>query len=127
MAKSVLIVDDEEAITLSLVHLMRREGYDVRAVADGEAALAAVAEARPDLILLDVMIPGRDGYDVCQTLRADPANAGLRIVMVTARGRDVEAQKGLALGADAYVTKPFSTRALAAQVAKLLESETVEG
>lgn len=127
MKKTVLIVDDEEAITLCLAHLMRREGYTVHTVADGDSALSAVADFRPDLVLLDLMIPGRDGYDVCQTLRADPANRDLKIVMVTARGREVETQKGLALGADAYVTKPFSTRDLADAVANLLEREPVHG
>ena len=121
MAKSVLIVDDEASIVLSLRHLMQREKYDVRTASDGEAALAAVAESPPDLILLDVMIPKRDGYDICQTIRANPDWNGVKIVMVTAKGRDVEAEKGLALGADAYVTKPFSTRELAEQVRNLLD------
>lgn len=120
MSKSVLIVDDEASIVLSLRHLMQREGYDVRVAGDGEAALAEVAAAPPDLILLDVMIPKRDGYDVCQAIRANPAWSALKIVMVTAKGREVEAEKGLALGADAYVTKPFSTRDLAQQVRDLL-------
>jgi len=121
VAKSVLIVDDEVSICLSLRHLMKREGYDVRVVHDGEAALDAVREAAPDLILLDVMIPKRDGYDVCQTIRKNPDWNDVRIVMVTAKGRDVEAEKGLALGANAYVTKPFSTRELAEKVRSLLE------
>ena len=120
MAKSVLIVDDEASITLSLRHLMKREGYEVRVAEDGEAALAEVTASPPDLILLDVMIPKRDGYDVCQTIRANPNWNGLKIIMVTAKGREIEAEKGLALGADAYVTKPFSTRDLAKQVRNLL-------
>ena len=120
MPKSVLIVDDEASIVLSLRHLMQREGYDVRVAGDGEAALAEVAAAPPDLVLLDVMIPKRDGYDVCQTIRANPDWNDLKIVMVTAKGREIEAEKGLALGADAYVTKPFSTRDLAKQVRDLL-------
>ncbi|MGI9412299.1 MAG: response regulator transcription factor [Hyphomicrobiales bacterium] len=120
MPKSVLIVDDEASITLSLRHLMKREGYEVRVAEDGEAALAEVTASPPDLILLDVMIPKRDGYDVCQTIRANPNWNGLKIIMVTAKGREIEAEKGLALGADAYVTKPFSTRDLAKQVRNLL-------
>lgn len=122
MSKSVLIVDDEASILLSLRHLMQREGYDVRTAGDGEAALQAVCDAPPDLILLDVMIPKRDGYDICQTIRSNPEWKDLKIVMVTAKGSDVEAEKGLALGADAYVTKPFSTRDLARQVRDLLEA-----
>ena len=121
MAKSVLIVDDEASIVLSLRHLMQREGYDVRVAHDGEAALDAVRDAPPDLILLDVMIPKRDGYDVCQTIRENPNWSGVKIVMVTAKGLEVEAEKGMAVGADAYVTKPFSTRELAQQVRELLE------
>ena len=120
MARRVLVVDDEDSITLSLRHLMKREGYDVAVARDGEEALASVAETRPDLILLDVMVPRRDGYDVCQTIRANPDWAGIKIVMVSAKGRDIEVEKGLALGADAYVTKPFSTRELAAMVKDLI-------
>ncbi|TVQ54808.1 MAG: response regulator [Rhodobacteraceae bacterium] len=120
MARRVLVVDDEDSITLSLRHLMKREGYEVAVARDGEEALAAVAEHRPDLVLLDVMIPKRDGYDVCQTIRANPDWASVKIVMVSAKGRDIEVEKGLALGADAYVTKPFSTRELAEMVRGLI-------
>jgi DNA-binding response OmpR family regulator len=120
MTRSVLVVDDEDSITLSLRHLMKREGYVVSVARDGEEALAAVAESPPDLILLDVMIPKRDGYDVCQTIRANPAWSAVKIVMVSAKGRDIEVEKGLALGADAYVTKPFSTRELAEMVRGLI-------
>jgi len=120
MTRSVLVVDDEDSITLSLRHLMKREGYAVAVARDGEEALAAVADSPPDLVLLDVMIPKRDGYDVCQTIRANPDWAGVKIVMVSAKGRDIEVEKGLALGADAYVTKPFSTRELAEMVRSLI-------
>lgn len=120
MPRSVLVVDDEDSITLSLRHLMTREGYSVAIARDGEEALAEVDRHPPDLVLLDVMIPKRDGYDVCQTIRADPRYAHVKIVMVSAKGRDIEVEKGLALGADAYVTKPFSTRELAAMVRDLI-------
>jgi DNA-binding response OmpR family regulator len=120
MSAKVLVVDDEDSITLSLRHLMKREGYAVSVARDGEEALAAVAGDPPDLILLDVMIPKRDGYDVCQTIRANPAWSGVKIIMVSAKGRDIEVEKGLALGADAYVTKPFSTRELAEMVRGLI-------
>lgn len=120
MAASVLIVDDEHSIALSMQHLMRREGYDVRVAADGEAALAALADRPADLVLLDLMIPKRDGYDVCQTIRANPAWGQTRIIMVSAKGREVEVEKGMALGADAYLTKPFSTRDLADMVRRML-------
>jgi len=122
MAASVLIVDDEPNIVLSLEFLMRQAGYDVRVARDGDAALAAVAERVPDLVLLDVMMPGRDGYEVCQAIRANPACARTRIVMLTARSREVEREKGIALGADDYVTKPFSTRVLVDRVREMLAS-----
>jgi DNA-binding response OmpR family regulator len=108
----ILVVDDEPNIVVSLEFLLQKEGYDVRVERDGESALKAVAERRPDLILLDVMIPKRDGYDICQAIRTTPELAGIRIIMLTAKGREVEREKGLALGADEYMTKPFSTREL---------------
>jgi len=120
MTASILVVDDEPNIVLSLEFLMKRAGYRVRVAADGEAALAAVAEEPPDLILLDAMLPKRDGFDVCQAIRANPSWSGVRILMLTARGRDVERDKGLALGADDYITKPFSTREVVQRVNVLL-------
>jgi DNA-binding response OmpR family regulator len=122
MAASVLLVDDEPNIVLSLEFLMRQAGYDVRVARDGDAALRAVAERAPDLVLLDLMIPGRDGYEVCEAIRADPACAKTKVVMLTARSREVEREKGLALGADDYVTKPFSTRELVDRVRRLLDA-----
>ena len=120
MAASVLIADDDPNIVLSLEFLMKRAGYEVRVAHDGDAVLQAVAEAVPDLVLLDVMMPRRNGYDVFDALRADPACRDLRIVMLTARGQAVERTKGLALGADAYITKPFSTREVVEQVRRTL-------
>ena len=120
MPASVLVVDDEASIVLSLEFLMKQAGYRVRVANDGEAALAAIAAEPPDLVLLDAMMPKRDGFDVCQTVRANPAWSAVRIVMLTAKGRDVERDKGLALGADAYITKPFSTREVVDRVKQLL-------
>lgn len=120
MGKKVLIVDDEPNIVISLEFLMKREGFEVSIARDGEEALRKVEESVPDLILLDVMMPKKSGFEVCQQLRADPAYAGLKIIMLTAKGRDTEVTKGLDLGADAYMTKPFSTKDLAAQVRSLL-------
>lgn len=116
----VLIADDETNILISLEYLMKREGYEVTVARDGQAALAEVARQRPELILLDVMMPGKTGFEVCQDLRADPANRSIRIVMLTAKGRETDVAKGLALGADAYLTKPFSTRELVQLVRELL-------
>jgi two-component system alkaline phosphatase synthesis response regulator PhoP len=118
--KSVLVVDDEPNIVLSLEFLMQHAGYDVRVARDGDAALAAVRERAPDLILLDVMTPGKDGYEICQTIRANRAWNSIKIVMLTAKIREVEREKGLALGADEYVTKPFSTRELVDTVRRQL-------
>jgi two-component system, OmpR family, alkaline phosphatase synthesis response regulator PhoP len=107
---SVLVVDDEPNIALSLEYLMKGQGFDVRVARDGEAALDALRERLPDVMLLDVMLPKFDGYEVCQQVRANPDWKGVRIIMLTARGRQIEQEKGLALGADDYITKPFSTR-----------------
>ena len=122
MAGKVLIVDDEPNIVLSLEFLMNQQGYETRVARDGDEALAEVERFRPDLVLLDVMLPRRDGFEVCQRLRAD-GWSDLKILMLTAKGRDVEIEKGLALGADGYVTKPFSTAELVARVADMLEGE----
>lgn len=118
--RSVLIVDDEPNIVLSLQFLMKKAGFDVRVARDGEEALTEIARAPPDLVLLDVMMPKRDGFDVCQTIRSNPDWVGTRIILLTAKGRDIEREKGLALGADDYITKPFSTRDVLAQVEKLV-------
>lgn len=120
--RSILVVDDEPNIVLSIEFLLKQAGFDVRVARDGDAALAAVKDHMPDLILLDVMMPGRNGYDVCQTIRAQPGGKGTKIIMLTARSRDIEQEKGLAMGADEYVTKPFSTRELVERVKRLLGS-----
>jgi DNA-binding response OmpR family regulator len=120
----ILIVDDEPNIVLALQLLMRKEGYETLAVDDGEKALQAVADFRPALVLLDIMLPKLDGYEVCRRLRADPARKDLIIVMLTAKGREIEREKGLALGADAYVTKPFSTREVVNKVKEALAAKT---
>ena len=120
MPSKVLIVDDEPNIVLSLEFLMKQQGYETRVARDGDEALAEVERFRPDLVLLDVMLPRRDGFEVCQRLRADGWSE-LRILMLTAKGRDVEIEKGLSLGADGYVTKPFSTAELVTRVADILE------
>jgi DNA-binding response OmpR family regulator len=120
MAKKILIVDDEPNIVISLEFLMQKEGFEVAVAVDGEEALAKVASFNPDLLLLDVMMPKKSGFEVCETLRANPAYGGLLIVMLTAKGRDTEVAKGLAIGADAYVTKPFSTKDLVVRVKTML-------
>ena len=120
MSQRILIADDEPNIVVSLEFLMKREGFDVQVAVDGEAALQAIAQQVPDLILLDIMLPKKDGFEVCQQIRANPQCASVKVVMLTAKGRDTEVSKGLALGADAYMTKPFSTKDLVAKVRELL-------
>ncbi len=122
MRRSVLVVDDDPNIVLSIEYLLRQAGYDVRVARDGHAALQAVAERAPDLILLDVMLPGRNGYEVCQTIR-EASGKKIKIIMLTAKSRDAEQEKGLALGADGYVTKPFSNQGLVERVKRLLGPE----
>lgn len=119
----ILIADDEPNLVLALELLMKREGYEIRTVGDGEAAIAAAAAFRPDLILLDVMMPRMDGYEVCQRLRADPTLRDIAVVMLTAKGREVEKEKGMALGADVYITKPFSTREVVRTVKEVLAAK----
>lgn len=122
MSKKVLIVDDEPNIAISVDFLMRREGFEVLVAHDGEEGLARIRADRPDLVVLDVMMPKLDGFEVCKAVRADPTLAGVRILMLTAKGRAQEITKGLALGAEAYIPKPFSTRELVAKVKELLGS-----
>lgn len=117
----ILICDDEPNIVVSLEFLMRRQGHEVRVVGDGDGVLAAVAESVPDLILLDLMLPGRDGYEICQALRA--GGHRMKILMLTARGREAEIAKGFAVGADDYLTKPFGTQDFVARVQRLLGRE----
>ncbi len=120
MTKKVLIVDDEQNIVISLEFLMKREGFEVMIASDGDEGVRRIRAERPDLVLLDVMMPKKNGFEVCQEIKADPELQSTRILMLTAKGRDTEVAKGLALGADAYMTKPFSTRELVARVRTLL-------
>ena len=119
MPRHALIVEDEENILLSLEFLLTQEGYVVTTAGDGAAALRAVRKQPPDLVLLDVMLPLIDGFEVCRQMHADPALRNTRIIMVTARGRETEIERGIALGADAYLTKPFSTRELVERIRAL--------
>jgi DNA-binding response OmpR family regulator len=120
----ILIVDDEPNIVLALELLMKKEGYEVHAVDDGERAVQAAKELRPDLILLDIMMPKMDGYEVCQRIRSDALLKDVSIIMLTAKGREVEREKGLALGADHYITKPFSTRQVVMKVKEILTARS---
>ena len=121
MTAKILIADDEPNILVSLEYLMQREGFEVLLAHDGDEALALLRSARPDLLLLDVMMPGRDGFEVCQALRADEALKHTLVIMLSAKAREADIAKGLGVGADAYMTKPFSTRELVDQVRDLLQ------
>lgn len=120
MTKKILIVDDEPNIVISLEFLMKREGFFVAVANDGEAALQQVAAVVPDLVLLDIMMPKKNGYEVCQHIRANADWQTMKIIMLTAKGRDTEMAKGLAMGADAYLTKPFATKELVLKVKQML-------
>ncbi|WP_394757531.1 response regulator transcription factor [Rhodoferax sp.] len=120
MSQKILVADDEPNIVISLEYLLKREGYAVLIARDGQEALETIAREKPDLVLLDVMMPKKNGFEVCQALRASEDLPTIKILMLTAKGRDTDVAKGLALGADAYVTKPFSTRELVQKVEELL-------
>lgn len=120
MSNNVLIVDDEPNILLSLEFLMKQAGFQVSTATDGETALGKIAEQCPDLVLLDVMMPRKDGYEVCQAIRENPDCRDVKIIMLTAKGREVEREKGLAIGADDYITKPFATHEVVEKARELL-------
>jgi DNA-binding response OmpR family regulator len=119
-AKSILVVEDEDNIALALEHLMRREGYQLSRISNGADAMPTITRDHPDLVLLDVMLPEVSGYEICQSVRLDPALADVKILMMTARGNQMERRKGLALGADGFISKPFDVADLRAEVRRLL-------
>ena len=127
MTQHILIADDEPNIVISLEYLMQREGYAVSVARDGEEALAAILRDRPALVLLDAMMPKMSGFEVCQALRASDAAHATLILMLTAKGRDTDVAKGLGSGADAYMTKPFSTRELVRKVREMLDGGAQSG
>jgi len=120
MTKKILIADDEPNIVTALEFLLQRNGYEVYIARTGEGALKLVEEHKPDLVLLDVMMPLKSGYEVCQRMRERADWSHIKIIMLTAKGRDVEMSKGLSIGADLYITKPFSTQELVAKINGLL-------
>ena len=122
MPKEILIVDDEPSIVVPIQFLMEQQGYSVVIAENGHDALDLIYKYTPDLILLDIMLPGIDGYEVCEIVRLNPKLRGIKIIFLTAKGREVEIAKGLALGADAYITKPFSNADLVAKVKTVLDN-----
>ena len=126
MAKEILIVDDEPNIDVPIQFLMEQEGYRVMIAERGEDALDLIYQYKPDLVLLDIMLPGIDGYEVCEIVRLNPNFRKVKIIFLTAKDREEEIAKGLALGADDYITKPFSNTELVAKVKELLEKTNEE-
>ena len=120
MTTRILIADDEPNILISLEYLMKREGYEVHVARDGQEALDVMQRVHPQLVLLDVMMPRKTGFEVCQALRADESLKDTLVLMLTAKGRDTDVARGLGVGADAYMTKPFSTQELTQKVRELL-------
>jgi len=127
LSKKILIADDEPNIVAALEFLLQRNGYEVHVARNGEEALKLVEDCHPDLVLLDVMMPVRSGYDVCTRIRERADWRHIKIIMLSAKGRDAEINKGLSIGADLYVTKPFSTRELTGKIKELLDQDIEPG
>ena len=122
MGKKILIVEDEPNIVVPLQFIMKENGYDVTVAFSGEEAVSAIEESVPDLILLDIMLPGMDGYELCQMIRQKTDWKDIRIIFLTALGREADMAKGMALEADAYITKPFSNKEVVTKVKELVDS-----
>ena len=123
----ILVVDDEPGIRELMREILEEEGYEVRTAANGKEALEAMRENKPDLVLLDIMMPAPDGYEVCQIIRNTEEWKDISVIMLTAKGREVEKEKGMAMGADDYVTKPFATQELVAKVRSMLANREEAG
>lgn len=118
--KKILVVDDEPYTIRALTFVLKKEGYDVSSATDGEEAMTKVRESKPSLMFLDVMMPRKNGYEVCQEIKNDPGLSDIYIIMLTARGQEADREKGLSLGADEFITKPFSPMKIVARVRELL-------
>ena len=118
----VLIVEDEPNIVLSLEILLRRAGYETASTGDGEEAMELIRRTRPDVVLLDIMLPKQNGYEVCRSVKSEPTLSSIPIIMLTAKGQEVEMLKGLELGASAYIAKPFGNAEVLEAVRAALES-----
>jgi DNA-binding response OmpR family regulator len=123
VTRKILIADDEPNIVAAIEYLLKQRGHEVHTAPDGAEALRIVERVVPDLVLLDVMMPRASGYEVCETIRHRAEWRHIKVIMLSAKGRDAEVVKGLAMGADLYITKPFSTRELVASIEKLLDQQ----
>ena len=121
----ILVVDDEVYIVHILDFSLGMEGYEVVTALDGEEALAKAAEHKPDLIVLDIMMPGMDGYEACRRLKAGEETRGIPVILLSAKGRNVDQKQGFEVGADDYITKPFSPRKLVERINAILHQGTV--
>jgi DNA-binding response OmpR family regulator len=121
MPKEILIVDNEPGVVVPIQFLMEQQGYNVMIAERGEDALDLIYHYKPDLVLLDILLPGIDGYEICEIIRLDPNFRDVKIIFLTAKSREVEIAKGLALGADAYITKPFFNATLVTKIKEVLE------
>ena len=120
----VLVVDDEPFIMRSLTFVLKREGFDILQAHDGEEAIEVVHREKPDLVFLDVMMPKKNGYQVLEEIRANPELAHCRVIMLTAKGQDSDRDKGVAMGADDYMTKPFSPMKIVERAREMLGSRS---
>ena len=118
--EKILIVDDEPYIARQLSFVLEKEGFDVSVAVDGEEALAIIKESIPSLLFLDVMMPKKNGYEVCEELKGDPFFSDIYIIMLTAKGQEADREKGLAVGANEFITKPFSPLEIVRRVKELL-------
>jgi len=118
--KKILVVDDEPYTIRSLTFVLKKEGYDVSSATNGEEAMAKVRESKPSLMFLDVMMPKKNGYEVCQEVKGDPGLSDIYVIMLTAKGQEADREKGLSLGADEFITKPFSPMKVVERVREIL-------
>ncbi len=125
--RKILVVDDEPYLIRSLTFVLGKEGYNVSSATNGEEAMAKVRESKPDLMFLDVMMPKKNGYEVCQEVKGDPALSDIYVILITAKGQEADRQKGLSLGADDFITKPFSPMKVVEKVRELLGTEDRSG
>lgn len=121
IGKKVLVVDDEANLTRSVAFILRKEGYEVEVASNGEEAIAKARSLKPSLILLDIMMPKKNGYEVCQEIREDPELRSIYVIMLTAKGQAVDREKGMSFGADDFITKPFSPGIIVEKVNEALK------